>query len=65
MPMVPAQALNTSNPLGAPADPANFLIAAAEAGGDNARAMPVPRSRALGNPATRPKRRLPDIKVVK
>jgi len=51
---------------GAGLNPANFLIAAADMHNSGALpSAPVPQGKALGGPAKRPKRRLPDIKVVR
>lgn len=46
-------------------NPANFLIAAADLKNSGQLSAPVPAGQPLAQPARRPKRRLPDIKVVK
>lgn len=47
-------------------NPANFLIAAADMHNNGQLpSSPVPKGAQIGGPAKRPKRRLPDIKVVR
>jgi hypothetical protein len=69
MPMVPPVGLNAQGVPGGSAapgiSPENFLMAAADLHSRGQLSAPVPQGKPLAAPATRPKRRLPDMKVVR